>query len=95
MPGDKIIRTGEIADEMYFLQKGSVQIIATDNKTPIAVLKEGSFFGEIGLVEESRRRTVTVLSLAVCVVQVLKKEDFDDLSERFPNEYSYFKNVAK
>mmetsp|Transcript_11523 Transcript_11523/g.9972 ORF Transcript_11523/g.9972 Transcript_11523/m.9972 type:complete len:97 (+) Transcript_11523:145-435(+) len=68
MPDDKIIRTGEIADEMYFIQKGSVKIVATDNTTKIAVLKEGSFFGEIGLLSESRRRTVTVISKTVCVI---------------------------
>ena len=67
MDGDKIIRTGEIADEMYFLQKGSVEVISTDDVT-IAVLKEGSFFGEIGLVASNKRRTVTVKSLMVSVV---------------------------
>jgi len=35
---------------MYFIKSGIVQVIATDNKTSIAFMSEGTYFGEIGVL---------------------------------------------
>jgi CRP-like cAMP-binding protein len=35
---------------MYFIKSGIVQVLATDNKTIIAFMTEGTYFGEIGLL---------------------------------------------
>ena len=94
MAGDCIIRAGEIAEEMYFIQKGEVEVLATDNQTLIAVLKEGSFFGEIGLILTGKR-TVYVRALTLCILQVMNKNDFEDLMSIYPNEYLFFKKVAR
>lgn len=50
MAGDYIIRRGEYPDEMFFIRKGKVVVLATDEVTHIAYLEEGGFFGEIGIM---------------------------------------------
>jgi cAMP-binding proteins - catabolite gene activator and regulatory subunit of cAMP-dependent protein kinases len=94
MPGDTIIHMGEIASEMFFIQRGEVQVLATDEKTPIALLREGAFFGEIGLILTARR-TVTVRATKLTLLQVLSRDDFEELSSVFRGEYNYIKKVAK
>jgi CRP-like cAMP-binding protein len=93
MQGDFICRVGEIADEMYFIQKGEVEVYATDLLTKLAILKEGSFFGEIGLIQKTKR-TVFVRAKTLVVLQVLKKDDFDTLSEVYQAEFNYLRKVA-
>lgn len=39
-----------MATKFYFIKSGIVQVIATDGKTPIALMGEGSFFGEVGVL---------------------------------------------
>lgn len=50
MAGDYVVEVGDIADEMYFIKNGLVEVQATDNQTIIAYLSEGGYFGEIGLL---------------------------------------------
>jgi CRP-like cAMP-binding protein len=51
---------------MYFIRKGTVKILANDNKTTIAYMSEGSYFGEIGVLI-TKKRTVTVKAKTICV----------------------------
>ena len=41
---------GEVATEMFFIKSGIVQVLSTDNKTVIAYMSEGTYFGEIGVL---------------------------------------------
>ena len=45
-----VVQQGEVATKLYFIQSGLVQVIATDNKTVIALMGEGTYFGEIGVL---------------------------------------------
>ena len=40
---------------MYFIKSGIVQVLATDNKTIIAFMSEGTYFGEIGILLTQKR----------------------------------------
>ena len=46
-----IITVGEIADEMYFIVRGVVEIRTRDN-TVLATLKAGQNFGEMALLKK-------------------------------------------
>lgn len=48
MADDNAVEAGDIADEMFIIKNGIVEVLATDNSTVIAYLSEGSYFGEIG-----------------------------------------------
>jgi CRP-like cAMP-binding protein len=45
-----VVQRGEVATKMYFIKSGIVQVLATDNKTIIAFMSEGTYFGEIGIL---------------------------------------------
>lgn len=93
MAGDYIVHVGEYANEMYFIQQGEVEVLATDNKTVIAILPEGTYFGEVGLLL-TEKRTVTVRALTFCVFQVITKEDFDTVMKQFPKQKELLVQVA-
>ena len=94
MRGDYVIRLGQIAHIMYFIKSGNVEILATDEETQIAIMKEGSFFGEIGLLL-TEKRTVTVRALSFCVFETIQKDDFFELTQNFPNELQLLVQVAR
>ena len=93
MEGDYIMRVGEFADQMYFIKLGEVEVLASDNKTRIAILREGAYFGEIGLLLTGKR-TVNIRALTFCVFQVVNKEDFDTLMEDYPEQKEFLTRVA-
>lgn len=68
--GDTIASAGEYANTLYFVAAGSVQIVlpaaSPDDEddenggTVISVLREGSFFGELGLLYPESQHTVNL-----------------------------------
>jgi cAMP-dependent protein kinase regulator len=71
--GDIIISQGDDADSFYVLVRGRVEIIRDRDyrsDEPIALLGEGDYFGEIGLVE-GIKRTATVRASTDGPVDVL------------------------
>lgn len=75
--GDIFIHAGEMGHEMFFLDKGSVEVISADRKTVYATLTEGSFFGETALFFKQKRNS-TIRALTFCEVFQLDKEDLDN-----------------
>ena len=54
--GDFIIRKGDDASEMYFLTRGTVDVLrSSDDSAPITTLHSGSSFGETALVSQEKR----------------------------------------
>ena len=61
---DVIFRQEEFADTMYKLLNGSIRIISDygkEDEKEIAVLKDGDYFGEMGLVECYPRSATAVV----------------------------------
>lgn len=87
LTGDVITRQGEAGDELYLIASGLVEVVHSDPATepsPRAVvnLGQGQVFGEMALVDFGpRSATVRVIS-DNAMVQVIKREDFNDLCER-------------
>ena len=86
-----IVRRGDIADSMYFIMEGEVEVDITPN--PVR-LKQGDFFGEIALVENIPR-TATVLSLTNCRLLVLETADFDRLTSQIPELKDQIKRISE
>ena len=80
--GDMIIQVNSIGTDMYILSKGEVNVISAEGKR-LATLGEGSFFGEIALLSESRR-TVSIVALTNCILYRLNKKDLDSVFVKFP-----------
>ncbi|MBL8994997.1 MAG: ion transporter, partial [Spirochaetia bacterium] len=61
LPNEVIFCEGERGEEMFFISRGTVDVISADGKTIYATLADGNFFGEIALILDSPR-TATVRS---------------------------------
>lgn len=73
MPGGVLMRMGEVGDRMFFVINGEVEVALAGNRQ--AILKDGSFFGEIALLN-SARRTATVTARSRCQLLALDARDF-------------------
>lgn len=58
LPGEIIMRQGETADKFYIITAGRVEVFITNedgSETMLEELREGDYFGEVGLLEHGKR----------------------------------------
>lgn len=82
IPGDFIIRTGEIGREMYLIRHGIVEVLA--HGVVVATLSDGSYVGEVAVMFE-QKRTASVRAQTFCDILVLSKEAFDSVLSQYPS----------
>lgn len=79
--GQIIFKEDDIGDEIYFILSGEVEIIKLVNKQtgecqPLSLLGKGEFFGEMALIDKSRR-SATVRARTDVIVYRLGSGDFN------------------
>jgi len=92
-PGTTIVRKGDLADEMYLICRGKVEVI-DDEGHVIKTLEDGEFFGEIGLLM-SIPRTATVKTKTLCDLFVLHRRDFLHILNDHPQFAETITKVAR
>jgi len=90
VPGEKLIRNGDVADAMYFLSSGSVEVQVVGQNIR---LRPGDFFGEMGLVTRQRRQG-NVNALGYCQLLILNDKDFTRLLRSNPEIQAQIDAVA-
>lgn len=90
LPGETIIRTGGPSDAMYFIAAGEVTV---KGRAFEVTLKEGDFFGEMGLISDSPR-SADVIADGYCHLLVLYRKDFRGLLDRRPTVRAEIEAVA-
>ena len=90
VPDEKIVAIGGRPDAMYFIAAGEVAVHLGSMTVP---LKEGDFFGEMGLLE-SRPRNADVVAVGYCHLLVLSRKDFNELLARRPGMRAEIEAVA-
>lgn len=83
LPNTVIVHKGDIGREMFFIVSGFVEIILDDG-TVVAKLGEGSFFGEVALINNVRR-TATVRAGTFVDLYILTKDKFDEIASDYPD----------
>jgi CRP-like cAMP-binding protein len=91
---DVVFHEGDAADEMYFLRRGNVNVLAPRSTRVVATLEEGGYFGEIGILVSNGRRSNTVLAAKKCEYYTLSKADLDWVLDRFPEYRELLRNAA-
>ena len=89
-PGEKIVATGGPPDAMYFIAAGEVIVKAAHFEV---TLKEGDFFGEMGLLTD-QPRNADVIADGYCHLLVLHRKDFRDLLDKRPAVRAEIEAVA-
>jgi len=94
VPGERIFKIDEPGDALYFIQDGSVEIVARDGSV-IVVLREGAFFGEMALTS-AQPRNATAQSVGFCDVYMLHRSVFDRVLAAHPSFRAHIeKTVAE
>ncbi|KAJ3098251.1 hypothetical protein HDU97_004173 [Phlyctochytrium planicorne] len=78
-----VIRKGEVGRAMFFILRGEVEVVSEDGETILNVMKEQSFFGEIGVLF-SVPRTASCRARGRCIILNLTKEKLEKLLEGYP-----------
>jgi len=92
-PGDLIFRAGQYGYNMYFISRGTVEIIAPDGTTVLTTLTDGQFFGELALLF-SQPRTASVRAVDYCDLYTLDKDTFERVLMRYPEFAAHIKEEA-
>lgn len=95
--GDVICRQGDIADSFYLIRTGFVKVTEShpDADLVLAYLGKGGYFGEIGLLTASGRRTATCTSLDHLEVVRIGAADFQRMMDAFPDIRANLSRVAQ
>eukprot|EP01127_Copromyxa_protea_P009635 TRINITY_DN2286_c0_g2_i1.p1 TRINITY_DN2286_c0_g2~~TRINITY_DN2286_c0_g2_i1.p1 ORF type:complete len:696 (-),score=129.69 TRINITY_DN2286_c0_g2_i1:87-1940(-) len=91
--GAFIVHHGDLAKDMFFISQGSVEIINNNNEV-VAIMKDGEFFGEMGLVF-SIPRTASVRAATDVICHSLSKEDFNNARLQTPSIETRVQEIAK
>jgi len=83
--GQLVVKKGELGNEMFFVNKGVLEICSDDFQTVFAELKDGNFFGEVAVLMENCPRSANVRAATFCNLYILTKEKFDGILEKFPD----------
>ncbi|CEG39548.1 RmlC-like jelly roll fold [Plasmopara halstedii] len=71
---------------MLIISRGEVKVISPDNEGLLAILKQGSFFGEIGLLRHMTR-SCTVIAGTFCELKSLVRNDAEGIFVAYPHIY--------
>jgi hypothetical protein len=83
LPGDFIFHAGDRGQEMFFIGRGTVEILGKDEHSIQATLRDGQFFGEVALVK-GQPRNASVRAVGYCDLYALDKETFDRIVAQHP-----------
>lgn len=91
LPGDRVIRTGDRGDSMFFIASGAVEVQLEDDEIPLGA---GAFFGEMALLTGARR-TADVVAVDFCQLFVLERRDFNLFMSRHPQLRAAVSSMAQ
>ncbi len=90
-PGERVIRAGDVASEMFFISSGAVEV---NVGSQVIHLGPGDFFGEMALLSGGRR-TADVTAIDYCLFLTLDVHDFRDFIGRHPELKTKLDEVAR
>ncbi|MBF0127112.1 MAG: ion transporter [Magnetococcales bacterium] len=93
LPGEEIIRVGEVGHEMYILVHGVV-VVSNQEGELLAKLHTKDIFGEIALLQDTVRMA-NIRAITACNTLKLEKKDFDEVMTAFPEFRKELKKIER
>uniref|UniRef100_A0A452STS3 Cyclic nucleotide-gated channel alpha-1 n=1 Tax=Ursus americanus TaxID=9643 RepID=A0A452STS3_URSAM len=99
-PGDYICKKGDIGREMYIIKEGKLAVVADDGITQFVVLSDGSYFGEISILnikgsKAGNRRTANIRSIGYSDLFCLSKDDLMEALTEYPDAKTMLEEKGK
>lgn len=82
-PGELVLRRGDLGHRIYFIRRGTVEVLAHDERTRMATLGDGDYFGELALLTR-QPRSASIRALDYCDFYTLDREHFEEVLAQFP-----------
>lgn len=82
-----LIHAGDVPDVLYYVVKGSVEVLIEDeegNEMVLAYLNKGQFFGEMGLFNEQPARSAWVRTRSQCELAEMTYPRFRQIAAESP-----------
>ncbi|MGH0161850.1 UNVERIFIED_CONTAM: hypothetical protein FKN15_041972 [Acipenser sinensis] len=81
---DFICKRNDYGSEMFFIEKGEVDVLSQDERSVMVTLKAGQYFGE-GSLLFSEPRSTSIRASTNCDMYVLDKKDLDSTVKYYPD----------
>ncbi|XP_033842314.1 potassium voltage-gated channel subfamily H member 7-like [Periophthalmus magnuspinnatus] len=90
-PGDTLVHCGDVLTALYFLSRGSIEILKDD--IVVAILGKNDIFGEmIHLYAKPGKANADVRALSYCDLSTIQREDLLEVLDMYPEFADYFFN---
>ncbi|XP_054471146.1 potassium voltage-gated channel subfamily H member 7-like [Anoplopoma fimbria] len=90
-PGDTLVHSGDVLTALYFLSRGSIEILKDD--IVVAILGKNDIFGEmIHLLAKPGKSNADVRALSYCDLSTIQREDLLEVIDMYPEFADYFLN---
>jgi voltage-gated potassium channel len=83
---------GDDANSMYLIGKGLIEI--TQGSTHLVTIGDGSFLGEIALLQD-KPRSASAKSVGYCDLYRLDRADFNHILEQHPKFAEHIQTIAE
>jgi len=92
-PNSLIVRSGETAKEIFFISKGSMDIIDESDDKKYDSMTDGDYFGNLSIML-GEKRTASVRTTEFCETFVLYSEDFFRIKDEYPEFMEVMKKMS-
>uniref|UniRef100_A0A4W5MSI5 Potassium channel, voltage gated eag related subfamily H, member 7 n=1 Tax=Hucho hucho TaxID=62062 RepID=A0A4W5MSI5_9TELE len=88
-PGDTLVHCGDVLTALYFLSRGSIEILKDD--IVVAILGKNDIFGEmIHLYAKPGKANADVRALSYCDLHTIQREEILEVLDMYPEFADYF-----
>ncbi|KAM6989181.1 voltage-gated inwardly rectifying potassium channel KCNH2-like [Tautogolabrus adspersus] len=88
-PGDTLVHAGDLISALYFISRGSIEILKGD--VVVAILGKNDVFGEpINLQALPGKSSADVRALTYCDLHTIYREDMMEVLDMYPEFCKYF-----
>ncbi|XP_029612512.1 potassium voltage-gated channel subfamily H member 7 isoform X1 [Salmo trutta] len=88
-PGDTLVHCGDVLTVLYFLSRGSIEILKDD--IVVAILGKNDIFGEmIHLYAKPGKANADVRALSYCDLHTIHREEILEVLDMYPEFADYF-----
>uniref|UniRef100_A0A0K0EJI7 Cyclic nucleotide-binding domain-containing protein n=1 Tax=Strongyloides stercoralis TaxID=6248 RepID=A0A0K0EJI7_STRER len=89
-PQDYVCKKGDVGNEMYIIESGSLEVVSEDGSVIFVTLQKGAVFGELALLnipgsKHGNKRTASIRSKGYSQLYGLSKDDLWECINEFPN----------